>query len=223
MIAGKPMVEHVYRRAIDARRVDAVVVATDDARVADAVDAFGGVAVMTSADHATGTDRLAEVARALDSDIIVNVQGDEPLMTARAIDDAVGLLIARPADVMSTLRKRIEDFADLETPSVVKLVVDEAGYGLYFTRSAIPFVRPGQPRPVMWRHLGLYAYRRTFLIRLAGLSPTPLEQAEGLEQLRALQHGFRISTAETSADTIGVDTPEDLERVRQLLAAGALT
>jgi 3-deoxy-manno-octulosonate cytidylyltransferase (CMP-KDO synthetase) len=214
------MVEHVYRRASEAARVDAVVVATDDERVARVVDGFGGVAVMTSADHATGTDRLAEVARALSGDIVVNVQGDEPLMTAEAVDAVVALLQSRPTDVMATLRRRIEDFKDLETSSVVKLVADREGYALYFTRSAIPFVRPGQARPVMWRHLGLYAYRRAFLDTLAGLSSTPLEQAEGLEQLRALEHGYRISTAETTADTIGVDTPEDLERVRQLLTAG---
>jgi 3-deoxy-manno-octulosonate cytidylyltransferase (CMP-KDO synthetase) len=217
------MVEHVYRRAMEATRVDAVLVATDDERVAESVSSFGGTAVMTRSDHATGTDRLAEVARALEGEVIVNVQGDEPLMTADAIDGVVGLLLSRPQDLMATLRRRVEDFADLDNPSVVKLVADAAGYALYFTRSSVPFVRPGQPRPTFWRHLGLYAYRRTFLDTLAGLSPTPLEQSEGLEQLRALEHGYRISTAETLADTIGVDTPEDLERVRQLVAASAST
>jgi len=217
------MVEHVHRRAVAAARVDAVVVATDDARVADVVSAFGGLAVMTRGDHATGTDRLAEVADALQGEIVVNVQGDEPMMTAAAIDAAVALLSSRPDDMMATLRRRVTDMADLDNPSVVKLVADAAGYALYFSRSAIPFVRPGHPAPTFWRHLGLYAYRREFLATLSGLSPTPLEQAEGLEQLRALEHGFRISTAETLADTIGVDTPEDLERVRQLVAAGAST
>ena len=213
------MVEHVYRRATEATRVNAVLVATDDERVAEAVSQFGGIAVMTRGDHATGTDRLAEVARALEGEVVVNVQGDEPLMTADAIDGVVGLLLSQPQDLMATLRRRVEDFSDLDNPSVVKLVADAAGYALYFTRSSVPFVRPGQPRPTFWRHLGLYAYRRTFLDTLAGLSPTPLEQSEGLEQLRALEHGYRISTAETWADTIGVDTPEDLERVRQLVAA----
>jgi len=221
LIDGKTMVEHVYRRAIAAARVGAVVVATDDRRVADVVSAFGGTAVMTSAEHVTGTDRLAEVATALQSEIVLNVQGDEPLMTADAIDAVAALLLSRPEDQMATLRKRVDDMADLETPSVVKMVVDNNGYALYFTRSGIPFVRPGQPAPVFWRHLGLYAYRRPFLATLAGLPSTPLEQAEGLEQLRALEHGYRISTAETSADTIGVDTPEDLERVRRLVTAGA--
>jgi 3-deoxy-manno-octulosonate cytidylyltransferase (CMP-KDO synthetase) len=217
------MVEHVHRRAAAATRVDAVVVATDDQRVADVVSGFGGIAVMTRADHATGTDRLAEVGRALEGEIIVNVQGDEPIMTAEAIDGVVALLQSNATDVMATLRRRVTDMTDLTNPSVVKLVADEAGYALYFTRSAVPYVRPGQPAPVFWRHLGLYAYRRTFLQTLAGLTSTPLEQAEGLEQLRALEHGYRISTAETQADTIGVDTPEDLERVRQFVAAGALT
>jgi 3-deoxy-manno-octulosonate cytidylyltransferase (CMP-KDO synthetase) len=220
MIAGKTMVEHVYRRAAAATRVDAVVVATDDERVAEVVSAFGGTAVMTRDDHATGTDRLAEVSRALEGDIVVNVQGDEPIMTAEAIDAVVTLLQSNAADVMATLRRRVMDLSDLDNPSVVKLVADNAGYALYFTRSAIPFVRPGLPAPVFWRHLGLYAYRRAFLATLAALPSTPLEQAEGLEQLRALEHGYRISTAETQADTIGVDTPEDLERVRQHLGQG---
>ena len=221
LIAGRPMIEHVYRRAQDARHIDAVVVATDDERIAQAVDTFGGTAVMTSADHPTGTDRLAEVARALSSEIVVNVQGDEPLIEPSTIDMVVRLLLEHPEDSMSTIRRRIEDTADLANPSVVKVVTDLTGYALYFTRQAVPYVRPGHPAPVFWRHLGLYAYRRAFLLKLAALPSSPLERAEGLEQLRALEHGHRISTAETTADSIGVDTPTDLERVRQLLEAGA--
>jgi len=222
-IAGAPMVEHVHRRASEAKLLDAVVVATDDQRIADAVNAFGGTAVMTDARHPSGTDRLAEVAAALTGDIIVNIQGDEPTIAPEAIDSAVRLLLDRPADQMATLRRRIDDPADLANPSVVKLVTDAEGYALYFTRSAVPFVRPGHPRPVSWRHLGLYAYRREFLVRLASLAPTPLEQAEGLEQLRAIEHGYRIITTETLADAIGVDTPEDLDRVRQLVEAATRT
>jgi 3-deoxy-manno-octulosonate cytidylyltransferase (CMP-KDO synthetase) len=222
-IAGAPMVEHVHRRASEAKLLDAVVVATDDRRIADVVNAFGGTAVMTHASHASGTDRLAEVAAALSGDIVVNIQGDEPTIAPEAIDAAVKLLLDRPADQMATLRRRIEDLADLANPSVVKLVTDAEGYALFFTRSAVPFVRPGHPRPVFWRHPGLYAYRREFLVRLASLAPTPLEQAEGLEQLRAIEHGYRIITTETHADAIGVDTPEDLDRVRLLVEAAART
>jgi 3-deoxy-manno-octulosonate cytidylyltransferase (CMP-KDO synthetase) len=217
------MVEHVARRAGDARSVDVVLVATDDERIAQAVSAFGGIAVMTRATHETGTDRLAEVADELDGDLIVNVQGDEPLISPDAIDAAVALLLERPQDHIGTLRRRIDEPADLSNPSVVKLVTDADGYALYFSRQAIPFVRPGRTAPVQWRHLGLYVYRRDVLATLAALRQTPLELAEGLEQLRALEHGYRIRTVETTADTIGVDTPEDLERVRRLLETAART
>lgn len=221
LIDGKPMIEHVCRRAELARTVDAVVVATDDERIARAVDGFGHVAVMTRASHATGTDRLAEVAEHLRCDVVVNIQGDEPLIDPAAVDAAVAPLLGAPAgasDVMSTLRRRIDDPADLTDPSVVKLVVDADGYAMYFSRSPLPFVRPGAPAPVFWRHLGLYAYRRAFLLALARFPQTPLELSEQLEQLRVLEHGYRIRTVETTAHTIGVDTPEDLERVRTLIS-----
>ena len=215
------MIEHVYRRASDAGAVDAVIVATDDDRIAAAVSAFGGTAVMTRATHLTGTDRLAEVALHLDSEIIVNVQGDEPLIDATAIGAAAGWLRERPDDLMSTLRRLTSDPEDLHNPAVVKVVVDSGGYALYFSRAAIPFTRPGHDAAPVWKHLGLYAYRREFLLRVAALPPTPLERAEGLEQLRVIEHGFRIATVETTSDTIGVDTPADLERVRRQLEAGA--
>jgi 3-deoxy-manno-octulosonate cytidylyltransferase (CMP-KDO synthetase) len=216
LIDGRPMVAHVYERATRARLVEAVIVATDDERVARAVERFGGTAVMTSPAHATGTDRVAEVARVLESDVVVNVQGDEPLIAPEAIDAAVAPLAQSAGELVSTLRRRIEDARDLDNPSVVKVVVDRDGYALYFTRSHVPFVRSGEGAPERWRHLGLYAYRRGFLLRLAEWAKTPLERAEGLEQLRILEHGHRIRTVETTADAIGVDTPEDLERVRQM-------
>ncbi len=221
LIDGKTMVEHVWTRASGARHVNAVVVATDDEQIARVVDAFGGVAVMTSADHATGTDRLAEVGAAIDADLIVNVQGDEPLITPSAIDGAIQPLLGPDGERMGTLRKRIDDPDDVHNPSIVKMVVDHQGYALYFSRSPLPYVRPGQSAPTMWRHLGLYVYKRQFLLELARLRQTPLELAEGLEQLRVLEHGFRIATVETDAETIGVDTPEDLERVRRLVQTGA--
>lgn len=214
------MIEHVCDRASQARSVDAVLVATDDDRVANAVDGFGGTAVMTAGTHETGTDRLAEVAAHLESDIIINVQGDEPLMAPDAIDAVAHLLLHRPEDAIGTLRKRSTDPDEWANPAVVKVVVDQNGYALYFSRAPIPFTRPERERPAMWRHLGLYAYRRSFLLTLAGLPPTPLERAEGLEQLRVLEHGFKIATVETTAETVGVDTPEDLERVRRLMEAG---
>ena len=213
----KTMVEHVYRRASDARLVDVAIVATDDERIAQVVADFGGIAVMTRADHATGSDRLAEVAAALESDLIVNVQGDEPLLSSEAIDLAVDALKTDPSDPVSTLRRQIADPSDLDNPAVVKVVIDRVGYALYFSRSPIPFVRPGHAPPDFWRHIGLYAYRRDFLLRVSQLPSTPAERAEGLEQLRILEYGFRVRTVETTSDAIGVDTPDDLERVRRLL------
>lgn len=218
LIAGKPMIEHVYARASSAPAVDAVLVATDDERIADAVRAFGGAAVMTRADHATGTDRLAEVAEALTADIMVNVQGDEPLIDASAIDACVRALLEHPADVMSTARRPLADH-ERGNPSVVKVVTDRDGLALYFSREAIPHVRAGQPAPAQWAHLGLYAYRRAFLLTLAALPPTPLERAESLEQLRVLEHGYRIRCVDAAGVSVGVDTPEDLETVRTLLSS----
>jgi 3-deoxy-manno-octulosonate cytidylyltransferase (CMP-KDO synthetase) len=219
VIGGRTMIEHVYRRVEQARRVDAYFVATDDERIAEAVDRFGGVAIMTRDDNETATDRLAEVAAELPADLIVNVQGDEPLISPKAIDAAVGLMFDRPEAGIGTLRRKIEDPADLDNPHLVKVVVDREGFGLYFTRAAIPFIRPGNPRPTFWKHIGLYVYRRDFLLKLASMTPTALERAEGLEQLRVLENGFRIATAETDVDTIGVDTPADLEKVRELIEA----
>jgi 3-deoxy-manno-octulosonate cytidylyltransferase (CMP-KDO synthetase) len=218
------MIEHVYRRAEQARLVEAVLVATDDERIAQAVRAFGGHVVLTRTDHATGTDRLAEVAAQLAGEIIVNVQGDEPMIDPASIDAAIAPLAASPQVLIGTLRRRIDDEADLDNPSVVKVVVDGDGFALYFTRARVPFVRSGHPEPITWRHIGLYVYRREFLLRLSSLPQTPLERAEGLEQLRALEHGYRICTVETTGGVIGplsVDTPEDLERVRRLIGAGA--
>jgi 3-deoxy-manno-octulosonate cytidylyltransferase (CMP-KDO synthetase) len=214
------MIEHVYARTGQARTVDAVVVATDDDRIAAAVDAFGGTAVMTRDTHPSGTDRLAEVAAELTCDVVVNVQGDEPLITGEAIDAAVAPLLHQPAELMTTLRRELLDPDDHSNPNVVKIAIDREGYALYFTRAPIPYVRPGSPTPASWKHLGLYVYRRDFLLRIASLATTPLERAEGLEQLRVLEHGFRIRTVETTEDSLGVDTPEDLERVRLLVTAG---
>ena len=214
------MIEHVYRRAQASPLVSRVIVATDDLRIATRVAEFGGNVRLTSPDHYTGTDRLAEVAKSLDCDVVVNVQGDEPLFDPRAITELVGPFSDKSVSV-TTLYRRILQPTELSNPNIVKVVLDRAGYALYFSRAAIPHVRdPRGGWPPLFRHVGVYAYRRTALMVLASLEPTPLERAESLEQLRALEHGIRIRAVETSYDSIGVDTPEDLEQVRRLLTAG---
>jgi 3-deoxy-manno-octulosonate cytidylyltransferase (CMP-KDO synthetase) len=211
------MIEHVYRRACAARSIGSVIVATDDARIADAVTAFGGDVRMTSPAHPSGTDRLAEVVRTLACDLVVNVQGDEPLIEPDMIDEAVVPFAADPSLRMSTLRRRLTDPADLENRNVTKVVVDLDGFALYFSRAPIPYARPGNPPAPAWVHVGLYVYRRECLLTLADLAPTALERSEGLEQLRALEHGIRIKAVETRHESIGVDTPDDLARVRTLV------
>ena len=216
------MVEHVYRRARLARTVSRVIVATDDLRIAAAVREFGGEVRLTRADHASGTDRLAEVAATLDCDVVVNVQGDLPLVDPAAIDEAVAPFGADAGLPITTLYRRITDGADLKNPNIVKVTIDRGGYALYFSRAAIPYIRdPRGGWPPLYRHIGLYAYRRSALMVVASLEPTPLERAEGLEQLRALEHGIRIKAVETAYESVEVDTPEDLEQVRRLLAAPA--
>jgi 3-deoxy-manno-octulosonate cytidylyltransferase (CMP-KDO synthetase) len=217
-IGGRPMIEHVYRRAAAAQGIDAVVVATDDDRIAAAVTCFGGVVRMTDASHRSGTDRIAEVARDLACDIVVNVQGDEPLIEPGMITQAVEALEHDRGAVMSTLRRRITFDPDVTNPNVVKVVVGTNGDALYFAR-LLPLRHSGGP---YFKHIGLYAYRRDFLLEVAALPPTPLETSESLEQLRVLEHGFRIRTVETQYDSIGVDTPEDLERVRRQIAVGTV-
>jgi 3-deoxy-manno-octulosonate cytidylyltransferase (CMP-KDO synthetase) len=209
------MVEHVYRRAFEADGVDAVVVATDDERIASAVEAFGGVARMTRAGHRTGTDRVAETARDLRCNIVVNVQGDLPLVEPEMIAEAI-VPLAEDGVQMSTLRQEISDAADHDNPNVVKVVVDRNGDALYFSRSRIPYCREDG---VCFKHIGLYGFRRDFLLTFAALAHTPLEHTESLEQLRALEHGYRIRVVETRFDSIEVDTQEDLERVRRRMAA----
>jgi 3-deoxy-manno-octulosonate cytidylyltransferase (CMP-KDO synthetase) len=220
-LAGKPMVQHVYERSRRASVLDDLLVATDDERIAAAVKSFGGKVVMTRPDHATGTDRLAEVCERLQAEIVVNIQGDEPLIEPAAIEQAVAPLIADPTIPMGTLMNEITSEEELLNPNVVKVVVDNAGFALYFSRSPLPYPRPGTwGKAKFHQHVGLYVYRRDFLMTYARLPQTPLEQQEKLEQLRALEHGYKIRVVLTEHRTIGVDTPEDLERVRSLLAQG---
>ena len=213
------MIEHVYRRAQASPIVSKVIVATDDLRIATTVNHFGGIVKMTKIDHETGTDRLAEIAASLDCDVVVNVQGDEPLLDPRAIAEAVAPF-SDASVLVTTLYRRIHHHAELTNPNIVKIVLDRAGFALYFSRSPIPHARnPRGGWPPMYRHIGLYAYRRSALLLIASLEQTPLERAEALEQLRWLEHGIRIRAVETAYDSMGVDTPEDLEQVRRLLEA----
>ncbi len=216
------MVEHVYRRAKSCSIVSRVIVATDDLRIADAVRRFGGDVRLTRDTHVSGTDRIAEVAATLDCDVVVNVQGDEPLVDPAAIAAVVAPMTVDRSLGMSTLYRRIMNPADLTNPHVVKVVLDRGGYALYFSRAPIPHaVDPRGGWPPLYKHIGLYAYRRSTLLVLAALEPTPLERAESLEQLRALEHGIRIKAVETTHDTLHVDTPQDLEDVRRLISAPA--
>lgn len=223
-LGGKPMIQWVCEGASRCPLIDQVLVATDDARIAAAVAAFGGTAVMTRTDHPTGTDRLAEVATRLASDLIVNVQGDEPLIDPAMITAAVEPLLADPAIPMATLQTPLTSLEEFRNPNVVKVVTDQLGFALYFSRAPIPYPRDfADQLAARWvelataKHVGLYAYRRDFLLRFPTLKPTPLEEQEKLEQLRALEHGYRIRVVTTAHGAQGVDTPEDLERVRCLL------
>ena len=215
-INGKPMICRVYDRAVQAKCLSGVVVATDDERVVEAVEADGGPAMMTSPDCPTGTDRLAEVAAVYpDMEVIINVQGDEPLIDPALIDELAALFSADPDLQMATVRTPIDDAAEQENPNNVKVVTDKEGYAIYFSRSLLPYLRVKGKVPV-YKHIGIYAYRREFLLAYAKLPPTPLEQAESLEQLRALENGYRIRVIETDRRFVGVDTAEDLARVNEI-------
>ena len=221
------MLQHVYERASMARYLTSTMIATDDQRVYNAARSFGARVRMTRDDHLSGTDRVAEVASAENAEIIVNIQGDEPLIDPAAIDAAILPMVHEPEIVMGTLMKRIEDPREITDQNVVKVVTDLQGGAIYFSRCAIPFHRDGvhrdgaggEPVPRCFKHIGLYVYRRDFLLGYSALPVGPLEQAERLEQLRALENGYRIRVVETEYESLGVDTPEDLERVSRLFEA----
>ena len=244
MLQGKPVIQHVYEQATRAKRADEVVIATDDERIIASTARFGGRAMMTSPTARSGTDRVAEVARARTAAVVVNVQGDEPLVHAEMIDQLVRFLEAHQAVPMASLMTRWKSADDLNNPNMVKVVVDRDGFALYFSRAPIPHVRDPQVRsrleaqgsrqkplppasslqpPASYKHLGIYGYQRPFLLQFPSLEPTPLEQSEQLEQLRALEHGYKIKLLETVHDTIGVDTPDDLAKVEALLARSSGT
>jgi 3-deoxy-manno-octulosonate cytidylyltransferase (CMP-KDO synthetase) len=216
-LAGKPMIEHVWERVNMSRYLSDVLIATDDDRIANAVHKFGGRVRMTRADHPSGTDRLAEIASSEDAALYVNIQGDEPLIDPEAIDAAILSVHGDEAVDMGTLKKQIVDPTDIVNTNVVKVVTNLLGDAIYFSRCPIPYERDGRTAvPIYFKHIGLYVYRRDFLVRYPDLTVGPLEEAERLEQLRALENGYRIRVVETDYESLGVDTPEDLERVNQL-------
>ena len=235
-LGGKPLILHTLERARAARNVSRVIVATDDARIFDAVSEAGGEAVITSADHRSGSDRIAEVAERLpEGSVIVNVQGDEPMIPAGTIEAAVNAMLSdQTADIVTTC-ERIEDYRDVLSPDTVKVVTDTNGYALYFSRSPIPFPRivsegdgdlenalVNEPEllGLFRKHTGLYVYRREFLLKFSKMEPTMLERTEMLEQLRAIENGARIKVVEVSESSIGVDSEADFERVRSLMEVG---
>lgn len=220
-LRGRPLVQHVYERARRSKTLARVVVATDDLRIRDAVVAFGGEVQLTGLHHPSGTDRVAEVAASLSCEIVVNIQGDEPLIEPPMIDEAVSPFFVESDLIMGTVCRRLEKEEEWQSPHVVKVVRDRRGFALYFSRTPIPYSRAessefrvqGSDCAEYYKHIGLYVYRRDFLLTLASLAPTPLEETEQLEQLRALEYGYPIRVVETKYDSIGVDTAEDLERI----------
>jgi 3-deoxy-manno-octulosonate cytidylyltransferase (CMP-KDO synthetase) len=233
-LQGKPLLYYVYHRASRARTLNEVLIATDDERIFNAAKGFGARVVMTRGDHRSGTDRIAEVADGIDADLIVNIQGDEPLIDFCAIDQAVEALQSGPEADMATLKTPLLTAEELWNPNVVKVVTDLNNYALYFSRSPIPFLRSVfstdagpkqelQRKPDLlksfYRHIGLYVFRRNFLLRFTRWTPTPLELSEDLEQLRALEHGARIKVDTSQLSITGIDTPEDLERIRKMVGS----
>ncbi|MBQ9284184.1 MAG: 3-deoxy-manno-octulosonate cytidylyltransferase [Acidaminococcaceae bacterium] len=217
LIAGRPMIQWVYEQAKKAEIPAEVIVATDDVRVYDTVLAFGGNACMTREDHPNGTSRLAEVAEKFpDADVIVNVQGDEPMIPPEIIDRLANAFAEEPELKMATMKARMQE-SEYGDPSAVKVGTDQNGYALYFSRSLLPYPRNKSNLFKVYKHVGIYAYTRTFLMQYAAMAPTPLEQVESLEQLRVLENGYKIKVLESSFQGVGVDTQADLDAVNKIL------
>ena len=216
-ICGRPMIQWVYEAARQCVFIDQVFIATDHEEIRAVAEKFGARVCMTAATHATGTDRVAEAAEALDARIVINLQGDEPLIAPEAIRQAVTPFLEDSAIVLGTLKTRITDESDLGNPHVVKVVTDTSDCALYFSRSAVPFMNDRGRAAAAYRHIGLYVFRKDFLRTFTRLARTPLEQAENLEQLRALEHGYRIKVPTTGYQPISVDTPEDIIRVENMI------
>lgn len=222
-ICGKPMIQHVYEQAKKSRLLNNLIVATDDRRIYNAVINFGGKAVLTKI-HSSGTDRIAEAAGKIKADIIVNIQGDEPLISSRMIDSAVSRFKKDKKAVMGTMKKEIASIKEALNPNIVKVITDKDNNAIYFSRLPIPFLRDENKRKVSvktyYKHIGLYLYTRAFLLKFSRMKQTLLEKKEKLEQLRALENGYKIKVYETDYDTIGVDTPDDLKQVKKMICKG---
>jgi 3-deoxy-manno-octulosonate cytidylyltransferase (CMP-KDO synthetase) len=220
-ILGKPLIQRVYEQSKKVELLDDVLIATDNKKILQVVGKFAGKAIMTSSNCRSGTDRLAEVARGLDADIFVNIQGDEPLISPQVVTKVTQALIKDKTIDIATVARKITSPEELNNPNVVKVVIDNHGFALYFSRAQIPYVRHQLElknlSSVFYKHIGLYAYRREFLLNFVQMKQSPLEKVEDLEQLRALQNGYKIKVVITEYDSIGVDTKEDLERVRKIL------
>jgi len=223
-ICGRPMIQHVYERVLKSSAVSYAAVATDDERIFTAVKKFGGNVIMTSSEHRSGTDRIAEAISTLDNindaDVIVNIQGDQPLFEPSQVDEVTGPLLKDPSIDMSTLIYRIKREEEITHPNAVKVVFDRDGFAIYFSRSTIPYVRGSNSEIPYYKHHGIYAYRKSFLVTFTRLEEGYLEKLEALEQLRAIEHGYRIKVVETSYDSVEVDTPEELERVKRIINGG---
>jgi 3-deoxy-manno-octulosonate cytidylyltransferase (CMP-KDO synthetase) len=217
-IGGKPMIQHVWERAKQAKLLDDLIVACDDKRIYEAVLGFGGNAVYTAKEHASGSDRITEIVNPLDVKIVVNIQADEPMVHFSMINGIIEELKKDKSLVAATVVKKIERPEEKDDPNVVKVVIDRNNFALYFSRSTIPFIREQQTQEAtFYKHIGLYAYTKDFLFTYKNLPLSKLEQLEKLEQLRILENGYKIKVIETEFDTYGVDVPEDLERVRKYL------
>lgn len=217
-ICGKPLIQHTWENAKGARMLDELVIATDDERIKTVAEGFGAKVVMTSKDHVCGTDRVLEACFSVDTKIVLNIQGDEPLVCAKMVDILADSLLSDKDAYMSTLMKKIDDQNDINNPNVVKVVCDRNGYSLYFSRSVIPHPRNAGTADY-YKHFGLYAYRKDFLFTFVGLKKSMLEISESLEQLRVLENGYKIKVVKINEDSIGVDTIEDLQRVRDIVSS----
>lgn len=218
LIAGLPLIVRVFHTVEDSSRLSQVYVATDDQRIAETVQEYGGNVIMTSGNHHTGTDRVAEAARGLSADYIINIQGDEPFLAGETVDKVVDTL-DNPDILMSSACSILKDGDDADNPNVVKVVLDNTGMALYFSRSRIPYIRDGvQGSLKMYRHIGIYGFKRDFLFKLAALERTPLEIAESLEQLRALEHGYKIKMVISNCDFLGIDSEADLFKAEEIMS-----